>query len=233
MALLPTEAPKGFPLVSVTLVTFNSARYIERCLQSVLAQSYPNFEVIVVDNHSKDATPELLERHRQSVRIIKNGKNLGFAVGQNQAIAQSNGEWILTLNPDTLLHPDFVRDLVDASQVDSKVGCVCGKLLRIGFDFIPMRAKEIDSTGIFFTPNFRHLDRGWRQIDEGQYDRAEYVFGASAAAALYRREMINDVSHDDGFFDPDFFAYREDADVAWRAQLMVSFFFEFKVFEIS
>jgi GT2 family glycosyltransferase len=79
---------------------------------------------------------------------------------------------------------------------------------------------RIDSTGLFFTSNFRHFDRGWDELDDGRFDRPEYVFGSTAAAALYRREMIDDISLADGFFDPDFFAYREDADVAWRAQLL-------------
>jgi GT2 family glycosyltransferase len=66
----------------------------------------------------------------------------------------------------------------------------------------------------------RHFDRGWNEPDDGRHARAEYVFGASGAAALYRREMIADIALDDGFFDPDFFMYREDADVAWRSQLL-------------
>jgi GT2 family glycosyltransferase len=66
----------------------------------------------------------------------------------------------------------------------------------------------------------RHLDRGSQEIDNGHYREHEYVFGATAAAALYRRAMIDDVSVDGEFFDPDFFVYREDADVAWRAQLL-------------
>jgi GT2 family glycosyltransferase len=78
----------------------------------------------------------------------------------------------------------------------------------------------VDSTGIYFTPMLRHLDRGSQEVDNGHFLRFEYVFGASAAAALYRREMIDDVAVDGEFFDPDFFAYREDADVAWRAQLL-------------
>jgi GT2 family glycosyltransferase len=73
---------------------------------------------------------------------------------------------------------------------------------------------------MYFTPAMRHFDRGWHQRDSGHFAQPEYVFGASAAAALYRREMIEDVSGRDGFFDPDFFVYREDADVAWRAQLL-------------
>jgi GT2 family glycosyltransferase len=66
----------------------------------------------------------------------------------------------------------------------------------------------------------RHLDRGSQQVDNGRYMNFEYVFGATAAAALYRREMIDDISIHGEFFDPDFFVYREDADVAWRAQLL-------------
>jgi len=80
----------------------------------------------------------------------------------------------------------------------------------------------IDSTGIYFTRNMRHLDRGAEEIDHGQYNEAQCVFGASGAAAFFRREFIADVSVDGEFFDEDFFSYREDADLAWRAQLMGS-----------
>jgi len=66
----------------------------------------------------------------------------------------------------------------------------------------------------------RHLDRGSQEVDNGHYLQYEYVFGATAAAALYRRTMIDDIALDGEFFDADFFVYREDADVAWRAQLM-------------
>jgi len=100
------------------------------------------------------------------------------------------------------------------------VGVVCGKLLSIGAGFRHLEEPRIDSTGLFFTPTMRHFDRGWHQPDDGAYDRKEYVFGACAAAALYRRQMIEDISIRGEFFDPDFFAYREDADVAWRAQLL-------------
>ncbi len=78
----------------------------------------------------------------------------------------------------------------------------------------------VDSTGIYFNPMLRHLDRGSQEVDNGHYLQYEYVFGATAAAALYRRSMIEDISLDGEFFDTDFFVYREDADVAWRAQLM-------------
>jgi GT2 family glycosyltransferase len=126
----------------------------------------------------------------------------------------------LTLNPDLLMEEDFVRRLAEAGELDRGAGAVCGKLLSIGPGFEPLAERRLDSTGLFFTPAMRHFDRGWHESDDGAYDRAEYVFGACAAAALYRREMIDDVSIGGDFFDPDFFAYREDADVAWRAQLL-------------
>jgi len=113
-----------------------------------------------------------------------------------------------------------IEALVAAGSLDGRVGTVCGKLLTMtaGFDF--PEQPLVDSTGIYFTPNLRHLDRGSLEVDNGHFRSYEYVFGATAAAALYRREMIDDISINDEFFDNDFFVYREDADVAWRAQLM-------------
>src|SRR6476646_9262391 len=207
-------------LVSVTLVTYNSGRFIKRCLESVLEQKYPILEVIVIDNASTDGTVDLLEQFQDTCRIHLNTENVGFAAAQNQAIALSSGEWVLTLNPDMLLLPDFIQALVDAGRLDQKIGTVCGKLLTIQASFDLPEKQLIDSTGIYFTPMRRHLDRGSQQVDNGHYLNFEYVFGATAAAALYRREMIDDIAVLGEFFDPDFFVYREDADVAWRAQLM-------------
>jgi GT2 family glycosyltransferase len=207
------------PSVSVTLVTFNSRRYIVRCLESLLEQTYRPAEVVIVDNASTDGTAALIQNFGGRIRVYGNEWNAGFARAQNQAIALTRGEWVLTLNPDVRLEPGFLEALVQAGEIDSRVGTVCGKLLRAGPDLAPTPEPRFDSAGIYFTPNLRHFDRGSDEPDDGRYSHPEYVFGASAAAALYRRTMIDNVSLEDGFFDPDFFAYREDADVAWRAQL--------------
>ena len=206
--------------VSVTVVTYNSGRFIKRCLESVLAQKYPNLEVIVIDNASTDGTADLLEPFADRCRIYYNDKNIGFAAAQNQAIDLAQGEWILTLNPDVLLLPNFINALVEAGHLDPKAGTICGKLLTILATFDLPDKQLVDSTGIYFTPMLRHLDRGSQEVDNGHYLSFEYVFGATAAAALYRRSMIDDIRVGGEFFDPDFFVYREDADVAWRAQLM-------------
>ena len=206
--------------MNVANVTFNSTRYIRQCLQFVQAQDYPALELIVIDNASSDGTAQLLREFEDRAQVVYNVSNNGFAGGQNQAIALARGAWVLALNPDVRLTPDFIGKLVAAGERDGAVGTVCGKLLAMSADFAVPAAPVLDSTGIYFTPNLRHFDRGSQQEDEGQYARAEYVFGATGAAALYRKRMIEDISLPGGFFDAAFFAYREDADVAWRAQLL-------------
>jgi GT2 family glycosyltransferase len=207
-------------LVSVTIVTYNSGRFIRRCLESLLDQKYPKLEVIIIDNASTDGTADILESFEDRCLVIYNDENLGFAAAQNQAIGLSNGNWVLTLNPDVFLLPGFIEALIAGGRLDPRAGTVCGKLFTISAGFDIPDKPVVDSTGIYFTPMLRHFDRGSQECDNGHYLRYEYVFGATAAAACYRREMIEDVSINGEFFDPDFFSYREDADLAWRAQLL-------------
>ena len=117
--------------VTVTLVTYNSGRFIKRCLESVLKQKYPHFDVVVIDNASTDGTVDILEQFADRCRIYYNDENIGFAAAQNQAIALSTADWILTLNPDVLLLPNFIDALVQAGGLDSNAGTICGKLLTI------------------------------------------------------------------------------------------------------
>src|ERR1700704_5659920 len=104
--------------VSVTIVTYNSGRFIKRCLESVLAQKYDNKEIIVIDNNSTDGTVDILEQFEDRCRIVYNNTNIGFAAAQNQAIRLSDSAWVFTLNPDVLLLPNFMQALVDAGQID-------------------------------------------------------------------------------------------------------------------
>jgi GT2 family glycosyltransferase len=206
--------------VSVTIVTYNSGRFIKRCLESVLEQRYPLKEVIVIDNASTDGTIDILEQFEDRCQIVLQRGEHRLRGGAEPGHRLSNGDWVLTLNPDVLLLPNFIQALVDAGQFDPRIGTVCGKLLTMTAHFEIPEKPVVDSTGIYFNPMLRHLDRGSQEVDNGHYLQYEYVFGATAAAALYRREMIDDISLDGEFFDSDFFVYREDADVAWRAQLM-------------
>ena len=204
----------------MTIITYNSARFIRRCLEHLLKQDYADVETIVIDNASCDGTRDILKDYETRLRITYNADNAGFASGQNQAIRLSRGDWVLALNPDVRLMPDFITKMVAAGESDESIGSVSGKLLAMPASFEIPTVPILDSAGIYFTPSLRHFDRGSKRSDDGRYDRPEYVFGVTGAAALYRRTMIEDISINGEFFDEDFFAYREDADVAWRAQLL-------------
>ena len=210
--------PADLPLVSVLIVTFNSAKTLATCLSSVRQQDYAPLEIIVVDNNSADGTREILAAC--SCQLILNSENRGFAAAQNQAIQAARGEWLLCLNPDVLLSRNFVSALMAERARDPSAGTLCGKLLRWAPGAAEERTRVIDSAGIEFLRNLRHLDRGAEQPDHGQFDKLEYVFGATGAAALYRKRMVDEVSVDGEFFDESFFSFREDADLAWRAQLL-------------
>jgi GT2 family glycosyltransferase len=212
------SAPGG---VAVAIVTFESERWLAACLDALAAQEAPPSEVVVVDNASRDGAVALARRHPVVSRVDVNRSNLGFAAAQNQAIRATRSDWVLVLNPDAVLTPSFLAELGARARPERlRLGTLCGKLRRLGEDLSPIDPPVIDCTGIVFTREFRHLDRGSGEPDRGQWEREEEVFGASGAAALYRRDMIDDVSIEGEFFDEAFFAYREDADVAWRARLL-------------
>ena len=153
--------------MAVTVVTHNSQPYIRSCLESVLSQEHPACEVAIVDNDSRDGTLDAVKPFRGRVRLIRNSDNTGFAAAQNQAIAATRSAWVLTLNPDTQLEPDFLAELIDAARADDRAGAVCGKLRSLHPDLTRPAEPIVDSTGIFFTEELRHFDRGWGETDRG------------------------------------------------------------------
>ncbi len=203
--------------VSVSIVTYNSARHLRACLESLKAQSYKDFSVSLWDNASTDATSAVIRGYSNYLNsIYLSDRNLGFCAAHNRLISSSASEYSLILNPDVVLDPRYLEVLVQEMDLDPGTGSATGKLLRQQ----GANPQVVDSAGIYMTPNQRHLDRGSGEVDAGQYEKSEYVFGASGAAALFRRTMLEEIRNGDQFFDESFFAYREDADLAWRAQWM-------------
>ena len=191
--------------VSLILVTWNSARFLPRCLDGIAQQTFGDIEVIVVDNGSSDDSVAIVRERFPNATIIRNAANEGFSRAVNQGIARATGEFVQLVNPDAFLEPEYVAKLVEALEEDEAYGSATGKLLRA-------EGVGVDSKGIRMTRTGRHLD-----IEEGE---EREVFGVSGAAAMYRMAFIRDVTLSDGqFLDEDFFSYREDADVAWRGRL--------------
>lgn len=197
--------------IAVNIVTFNSAQDIGACLESLRNQTFQNFRIHLLDNASVDDTIEKVSSN--DVDLVRSPSNTGFAKAHNDLIRAYPAEYILILNPDTILRPDFLERILSALDARPDAASATGKLLRLD-------GVTLDSTGIIMLRTQRHLDRGADEPDRGQFDKPEDVFGPSGAAAVYRRKALEDVALNGQYFDEDFFAYREDADLAWRCRLM-------------
>jgi len=203
-------------LVSVIVLNWNGKEFLEDCVNSVLKQTYPEIEILVIDNASTDGSVELFERKFPHLKLIKNSVNQGFCKSINQGIKISQGYYVMPLNFDVILTDNFVEEMVKAAEIEEKIGSVAGKLLR----FDTQKGKSIiDSTGHILFRNRLAVNRGESQFDNGQYNKVEFVFGTCGAAPLYKREMLEDIKLDGEYFDEAFFAFWEDVDLDWRANL--------------
>ena len=195
-------------------------------MAAVLQQDYLNWEALIVLNGSTDGSAEFIKtryRRFKKIRILEPGENLWFCRGNNYGIAHASGEYVLALNQDTVMEPDFISLLVQAMEADPSLGSVSGKLLYYNFE-IDSKTKILDSTGLEIFKTRRVIDRGQWEQDFGQYDQDTEIFGASGAAAFYRRSALEAVKLPtaDGkfeYFDEDFIAYKDDIDISWRLLL--------------
>ncbi len=199
----------GVPLISVIIPNWNGAHHLPTCLDALRRQTYPQFEVIVVDNGSCDGSVDLLRRDYPEVKVIALAQNRGFAGGVNAGLRQAAGQIMAFLNNDTEAEPAWLAELYKALRANPQAGMAASKILL--FD----RRNVIHSTGDFYQVDGLPGNRGVWQVDEGQYDDFREVFGACGAAAAYRRSLLDEV----GLLDEDLGSFCEDVDLAWRAQL--------------
>lgn len=197
------------PLISVIILNWNGKRFLRECLDSLSAQSFRDFETILVDNGSHDGSAGYVQEHYPWVKLVVLPENIGFAAGNNRGLAECRGEFVVALNNDTRVEPGFLAALVEPVQDNPGIGMVATKMLNY------YETDRIDAIGLKVAVNGLGYNLGVAQKDCGQYDRPAPVFGPCGGAALYRRTMLSEV----GFFDDDFFAYYEDFDLAWRCRL--------------
>ena len=206
--------------VSVLMVTWNSSAVLPACLGALARSDPPPAELVVIDNASDDSSPDVVESLAAAlpcpVRVERLTSNTGFAAGMNRAIDASTAPFVFLLNPDARLEPDALAKLYECiAGTEVTVYAVGPKLLRATGPSL-QRTGTVDSTGIRMTRDGRHHDRGAGEPDDGRWDRPEEVFGISGAAVLLRRSAVDKGKVEGEVFDEDFFAYREDADLAWR-----------------
>ncbi|MFH1397296.1 MAG: glycosyltransferase family 2 protein [Candidatus Omnitrophota bacterium] len=198
--------------ISIVILTYNSANYIKLCLDSVYMQGYQDFEVIVVDNGSKDETVSLIKEIYPQVIMIENKDNLGASKGRNQGIEISRGKWVLTLDCDIILNNNFLAQAGKfIENMPQKVGAIQSKILKSD-------SGRIYSNGIHLSFLRRFLDINQGKTDNDRFNSVRDVFGACSAAALYNRSMLEEIKEQTGYFDERFFFLVEDVDLSWRAR---------------
>jgi len=200
--------PLSLPFVSVIIPTYNGERTISNCLKSVYASDYLNFEVILVDDASKDNSVSIVRDSFPHTKIIENTINLGFTRTINKGIRESNGEIVVLLNMDTVVRKDWLSELVKTLVSDEKIVIVGSKILDPDEKTIQHAGGLIDNNGVSV-----HIGRG--EIDIGQYDRlreVDYVCGASMG---FRKNLLEKIGCLDEDYSP---LYYEDADFAFRAR---------------
>jgi GT2 family glycosyltransferase len=195
--------------VTVVIPNWNGRELLNRCLASLREQSFEDFDTIVVDNGSADGSVELVTRSFPEVRVLSLGENLGFSAAANAGIRASRSEYVTLLNNDTEAVPGWLGVLVAAADSHPEAGSFASKLVSLH------DRRTLDGAGDTLRRSGLPYRLGHGERDLGQYEEPAYVFGACAAAALYRRGMLDEI----GLFDEDFFAYCEDGDLSFRAQL--------------
>ncbi len=197
-------------LVSILIVNYNGAAFLEDCLRSVELVVEPRNEVIVVDNASTDGSRQILSRFSK-VRTVLSDRNRGFAGGNNLGLRHCSGELILLLNSDTVVTSDFLAVLVAYLRQHPRVGVAQGKMV------LPRSGGVLDVCGSFLTPLGFPYHRGYFKPDGPAYNASYPVFCGKGACLLLRREAIEVAG---GFlFDDDYFCYYEESDFCFRVWL--------------
>ena len=209
--VLPPPLTLGPPTplrASIIIVAYNAQAYLEKCLLSVLETSGTNREVILVDNASADRSAEIAAQKFPQVRIIRNEHNLGFGQGNNLGAQWATGDYLVFLNPDTIVEPGWLEALITALEDNPRAGLATSKILLLNDpERINTCGNTIHLTGLT-------LCRGLR-YSKAAFSQRESVAAVSGAAFAIRRELFEQL----GGFDEDFFLYMEDTDLSWRARL--------------
>jgi GT2 family glycosyltransferase len=198
--------------ISIILLTYNSATHLVRCLDSLKHQTYQNYEIILIDNASKDKSLEIAKKYQGqlNLQIIQQKQNIGFAAANNLGAKMAQGEWLVLLNADAFPEPDWLEKLLLAAEKYPEYSAFSSRQLSAD------QPEILDGAGDAYHINgmaWRRY-RGYPALKYGQ--QTCEVFTPCAAAAMYRRDAFLEA----GGFDEDYFAYYEDVDLGFRLRLL-------------
>jgi len=198
------------PLLSVIIPNWNGKHFLTECIDSLKEQTFHDFETILVDNGSTDGSAEFAEkRYGEFIRVLRNKENLGFTGGNNVGIQASKGKYIVLLNNDTWADPHWLEELFKATQFDPPIGMWASKIYSY------YKRNQIEAVGELIYWDGLSRSRGQYEMERGQYEEMEEIFFPPGCGGMYRKAVFEEI----GFFDEDFFAYADDAEVGIRARL--------------
>ena len=199
-------------LVSILIVNYNGRNLLSECLPSVLATAHAKFEIILVDNGSRDGSMEFVQKkfgHSNQIKIVQLSSNIGVTKAFNAGVEKCRGDFIVSLNNDTVVEPNWLEELISVLSSNVDVGAAQCKLLSYDDrNLIDSMGCQLDFCGHAF-------EKGYRQPDVNKDERPIEIFSAGMPASIYRRDVLDKV----GPMDPEFFAGYEDADLCWRIRL--------------
>jgi GT2 family glycosyltransferase len=199
------------PRVSVVIVNFNGGERLRDCLESLSGQTVRGFRTIVVDNASTDGSADGIETRHPGVRVLRSPANLGFAGGNNLAFREArDSDWIALLNPDAVAAPRWLETLLEAARANPAFAIFGCRM------YADAAGTRLDGVGDAYHVSGLPWRIGHGAPAAGRHGAACEIFAPSAAAAMYRADVL----HDTGGFDEDFFCYLEDVDLAFRARLL-------------
>lgn len=196
------------PIISVIIVNYNGKNLLPRCLRALDRQTFQDFEVIIVDNGSTDGSLELIDREQAGLTVLELGRNTGFAGANNRGAEIAKGEWLALLNSDAFPDPDWLEQLMIAAERHPDA-------FFSSHQYCYHTPEIMDGTGDMLAPSGRAWRRDYQAPETLATNHTDEVFGACAAASLYRRNHFEEV----GGFDEDYFCHFEDVDLSFRLRL--------------
>lgn len=200
-------------LVSIIIVNWNGKIHLQKCFPSLYKQDYKNFEIILVDNGSIDGSVEWTKKEFSKVVVIQNGKNLGFAEGNNIGYTKAKGDYILFLNNDTLVTSNFLSELLKVLESDQKIGGAQSKI------FFMDSPKQLDAVGAFLTNTGFLFHYGVYERDSPKFSKIIDLYTLKGAAMIFKKTVLEKILINGELFDPKFFAYFEETDLCHRVWL--------------
>jgi GT2 family glycosyltransferase len=194
------------PLVSVIVLNYNAGELLLNCIESIKKSAYKNLEIIVVDNISTDKSQETCKEKYPDIRLIQNNENFGYCEGNNIGIREAKGDYIIILNPDTIVESNWIEELISAYNKFGE-GLYQPKHLSLNEKTVYMSAGNM--LNIFGFGYAR--EKGNK--DENQFNEIEEIGYASGTCLFTSSAVLKKV----GLFDPFIFLYHDDLDLGWRA----------------